>query len=223
MIVIPAFSLADRDAADPPVSAAVLGDWEWTGFRRAQLDFGAAGFGSAHGRPQWEDLLREGRPEIQVSGSIGTSDEIDALIAAGASTVVLGDRALDEPDWLTTAADSFPGHLLVRSTARERRIRTRGSLRTRPVDLRDLVADYAGLPLAGVVVTYPPDAIVDIPDLGLLEDLAEEGLPILVEGGAIDLAALRDLEFRGVAGVIIDASRIRSDFDDRHLARSFPE
>jgi hypothetical protein len=39
----------------------------------------------------------------------------------------------------------------------------------------------------------------------------------------VDIAALRDLEFRGVAATIIAAGRLSADFDAPSLARSFAD
>jgi hypothetical protein len=97
-------------------------------------------------------------------------------------------------------------------------------VRTLPLDLRDLATEVAGMPLAGMLVEMPPDEVIGHPELALLEDVAEElEFELQVSVGSPDLGMLRDLEFRGVAAVVIDAASLSAAFDGQTLARSFTD
>src|SRR6185436_17602207 len=114
--------------------------------------------------------------------------------------------------------------LLLSSPARERRSRTRGAVRTLPLDLRDMAGEVAGLPLAGLVVEFAADAEIGHAELALIEDVTEDvSFPVQISGGSPDLTALRDLEFRGVAAVVLDAAHLSAAFDGQTLARSFSD
>lgn len=224
MIIIPAFDLPHPDRPDlpaRPVIRAVVNEWEWLGFQRVQLIEPQSAADRPLNRRDSEEILRDVHIDIQVGGNIHSADDVEALTAAGASFVVLGTRALDEPDWLFSTVSQFTEVLIVATPARERRVRSRGWLRTLPIDVRDLADELSDLPLGGLMVTFPSDAELDHSDLALVEDLTERlPFPVLVNGGAPTLATLRDLEFRGVSATVIGASRL-SEFDEQTLARTF--
>lgn len=224
MIVIPSMQLGpDFSQTSARDLGELVQNWERDGFPRVQLMFGPVGRQLPAERAL-EEVLRDVQCAVQIAGRFETTEDIDAAVETGAGFVVLGPRALDELDWLSSVADRFPGQLLLSSPARERRARTRGAVRTLPLDLRDLAAEIAGLPLAGIVVEFADDAVIGHAELALLEDVAEEvEFPVQVSGASPDLATLRDLEFRGVGAVIIDAAHLSAGFDGQTLARSFSD
>jgi phosphoribosylformimino-5-aminoimidazole carboxamide ribotide isomerase len=224
MIVIPALDLQnDSSRSYSTAVAETIVGWEQAGFARVQLTAGSLDHHGPNTRVI-EDILRDVHCPIQVAGRFETSEDIDAALAAGAGYVVLGDRALVEIDWLASAAARFPGQLMVASPARERRARSRGALRTLPLDLRDIAGELSGLQIAGLVVEFTADAVIGHPDLALLEDVTDDvDFPVQVAGSAPDLGTLRDLEFRGIAGVIIPAAQLSAGFDEQTLARSFAD
>ena len=224
MLIIPSLQLEpDFNRAYAASVAETLLEWERTGYQRIQLRIrGSDRF--ANDPRLVEEILRDPHCPVQVGGSIKSGDDIDAVLAAGAAYAVLGARALDEMDWLSSVASQFPDQLLVSAPARERRLRSRGAVRTLPLDLRDIAAEVSGLRLGGLVVEFPADAEMNHSDLALLEDVVDDlDFPVLVSGGTPTLASLRDLEFRGVAAVIIPAPHLSAAFDEQALARSFNE
>jgi phosphoribosylformimino-5-aminoimidazole carboxamide ribotide isomerase len=225
MIIIPAIDLPHPDhpgPVNPRDPRDVIRDWEWLGFQAIQLVEPVSRNDRPLNRRQAEDLLLEIHVDVQVAGDIRSADDIEALSEAGAARIVLGARALDEPEWLESTVASFPGTLVVETSAHERRVRSRGWVRTLPVDVRDLAEELSDHPLAGLLVTFPTDAAIEHADLALIEDLTDRlPFPVFIAGGAQTIATLRDLEFRGVTGTIIDAARLADTFDQETLARSF--
>lgn len=203
------------------VAGAVL-DWERAGF--ATVHLAAAVPDELPDARLIEDVVRDVHIPVQVAGRFEAAEDVDAVLAAGASFVVLGNRAMDEIDWLASVASRFPGQLLAVTPARERRARSRGVVRTLPLDLRDIAAEIASMPIAGLIVEFSPDATLGHAELALLEDVAEDvPFAIQVSGCAPALATLRDLEFRGVGAAIIDTARLSAEFDGQTLARDFAD
>lgn len=227
MIIIPAIDLPHPDHFRPDQARHprdLVQEWEWLGFQRVHLVEPEATDRRPLNRRQAEELLRDIHVDIQVAGDIRSADDVEVLIAAGATGVVLGSRAIDEPEWLASTVTSFPDLLIVETAARERRVRSRGWVRTLPVDVRDMADDLADFPLAGLLITFPDEASIDHADLALVEDLSERlTFPVIVSGGSQTMATLRDLEFRGVNATIIDAARLTESFDVQTLARDFGE
>jgi phosphoribosylformimino-5-aminoimidazole carboxamide ribonucleotide (ProFAR) isomerase len=198
-------------------------EWERSGFSRVQLVLGT-GDGDPGDLRLLEDVLRDIHIASQVAGRIESSEDLDAILGAGPSAVVLGPRGIDDLDWLHSVETRFPDQLMVTTPMRERRTRSRGAVRTLPLDLRDMASELSGLRLAGLVVELGPDIEVGHPELALLEDVAEDvPFAVQVSGGAPALGTLRDLEFRGIAGTIISAAHLAAQFDGQTLGRSFSD
>jgi phosphoribosyl isomerase A len=224
MFVIPALQLdADPNRAYAGSLAESLREWEGVGFRRVQLVLGGRDRLGVDTR-LLEVALRDAHCPTQVSGPIESGDDVEAILGTGADFAVLGSRAIEDSDWAASVISRFAGQLIVSTPARERRLRSRGAVRTRSLDLRDVVAELSGLPLGGLVVEFAPDAEMNHVDLALVEDVVEEAeYPVLVAGGVLTLAALRDLEFRGASAVIMPAAHLSAEFDGQTLARNFSD
>jgi phosphoribosylformimino-5-aminoimidazole carboxamide ribotide isomerase len=136
---------------------------------------------------------------------------------------VVGPRWLDEPEWLVSTAETFPGLIIVATNVRERRVVTRGWVRSLPMAVLDVVADLSGLPLGGLLVSSA-DGYRDGADLALIEDIAEASpVPVIVDGGVQTMSDLRALEHRGVSAVLLSEQLYRGDLDARSVAMEFGE
>ena len=189
------------------------------GFRRLHVVEDSA----SSGLPAVENILRDTTARVQVAG-VSSATEIEQLLRAGVEHVVVGDRGLDEPEWLADMADLYPGEIAIVTDVRDRRVVRRGWVRTLPVDVLDIVDELNPLPLRELIVSLrSSDGSSGMAELALLEDVAERSrFPVSVLGGVTSESDLRALEHRGIAGVIIDADRLLSgEFDGRRVAQDF--
>jgi phosphoribosylformimino-5-aminoimidazole carboxamide ribotide isomerase len=207
MIAIPAVDLRDgacvqlvggsyareRVRLENPVEVAR--SWTRYGFRRIHVVDLDAATGRGGNVGVVREILRDTPAEVQVGGGIRERDQIEELLADGASRVVVGTRALDEPEWLAEIADDFPGQVIVAADVRERRLVTRGWVRTLPANILDTVEELNGLPLGGLLVTaVHREGQMQGVDLPLMEDVAEAShAPVFASGG---VASVHDLPFR---------------------------
>jgi phosphoribosylformimino-5-aminoimidazole carboxamide ribotide isomerase len=201
------------------------------------LAFARAGFGRLHvidldaatgrgsNRSLVEGILFERPAEVQVGGGVREADHISDLLSAGASRVIVGTRALEDPDWLADVASQFPGAVVLAADVRQRRITTHGWTRTLACDPFDLLDDISHLPLAGLLVTaVDREGRLEGPDLPLMEDLAERcTCPLLAAGGVATLGDLRALEGRGVTATVIGMALYTGALDPRTVAMEFSE
>jgi len=170
-----------------------------------------------------DEIVRDGAIEVQINDAAESGDQVERLVSAGAVRVVLGPRSLEEPDWLASTAELFPGMLIVAADVRERRVVTRGWVRTLPMAILDVVADLSGVPLGGFLVSSV-DGTRSGADLTLIEDIAEaSAAPIIVEGCVHAMSDLRALEHRGVSAVLLGDAFCRGELDARAVANEFGE
>lgn len=228
MIAIPSLDLSGATAGSgstdgrarrtAPLAARELAD---IGFSR--LNVADAHDGDVSNLALLEDIVRDTSARVQVSG-VKTTTDIDRLLRAGAECVAVGERAIDEPEWLDDVAELYPDLIGLMTDVRDRRVVRRGWVRTLPVDILDLVDELNALPLRELIVTVPPvDGGIGFNELALLEDVADHSrCPVLVAGGVGSIHDLRALEHRGIAGVMMGAERLLgSPSDAQDIAREF--
>jgi phosphoribosylformimino-5-aminoimidazole carboxamide ribotide isomerase len=205
--------------------AEVARSWTRYGFRRLHVvDLDAAtGRGSNVGIIR--EILHDTPAAVQVGGGVRESDQIEELLAEGASKVVVGTRALEEPEWLAEIAEEFPGQIIVAADVRDRRLVTRGWGRTLPAEILDVVEELNGLPLGGLLVTaVHREGQMQGVDLPLMEDVAEAShVPVLASGGVASVRDLRALAYRDIAGVVIGMALYTGALDPRAVAGEFGE
>jgi phosphoribosylformimino-5-aminoimidazole carboxamide ribotide isomerase len=205
--------------------AEVARSWEQFGFMRLHVVDLDAATGRGSNRFIVRSILDEADVPVQVGGGIRSGDEVEELLEAGATNVIVGTRALEEIEWLAGIATRHPGEIIVACDVRERRVTTRGWVRTLPVDILDAVEELNGLPLAGLLVTaVHREGQMQGTDLPLMEDVAEaSNVPVYASGGVSSMQDLRALEHRGIAGVVIGMALYTGALDPVVVAGEFRE
>jgi phosphoribosylformimino-5-aminoimidazole carboxamide ribotide isomerase len=204
-----------------PVAVARL--WAHAGFQRLQVIDADAESGVGSNSALVEDVVRDGAIEVQVSGGVQSTDEIERFVDAGAVSVIVGLRAIEETRWLASVTESFPGQVVVGTDVRERRVVTRGWVRSVPLDIFDLLETVAGLPLGGILLSAPVvSGHRTAVDLALLEDVAEScDFPVMAAGGVSTMNDLRALEHRGIAAAVLAGALYTGELDTHAVAQEF--
>jgi len=211
------------DRSDGRSALDVARSWALAGFHRIHVVDRDAVSGTGSNDLLVDQIVRDGALEVQVNDAAESSEEIEPLVSAGAVRVVLGPRSLEEPEWLASTAELYPGLLIVAADVRERRVVTRGWVRSLPMAILDVVADLSGVPLGGFLVSSV-DGTRTGADLTLIEDIAEtSSAPIIVEGCVHAMSDLRALEHRGVSAVLLGDAFCRGELDARSVAMEFGE
>ncbi len=140
-------------------------------------------------------LLKELAVPIQLGGGIRSKERALELLEAGASRVVVGTSALEQPAWVVQLCEQAPGRVVLGLDHREGKLASRGWLEQSSVSPKELLTEFSGLPIAAVVVTdIARDGAMRGPDLpGLRDLLASSAVPIIASGGIRDLEDLRSL------------------------------
>ena len=235
MIVIPAVDLREgacvqlvggayeeeRVRLDDPV--AVAREWARLGFRQLHVVDLDAATGRGTNAAVVEEILRDGALSVQVGGGVRSEERVEELFDLGAARVVIGTRALEEPDWIADLAARFPGALVVAADVRGRQVVTRGWSRTLPGDIVDTVETLSELPLAALMVTAVHlEGQMQGPDYFLLEDVVEASrLPVFASGGIAGVHDLRELAERGAAAAIVGMALYTGALDPRLVAEEF--
>ena len=189
MVILPAIDLKDGKCVrlrqgraddvtvygdDPAAQAA---DWRAQGGQElhvVDLD------GAFAGEPKHAEVIRRvieafGGP-VEVGGGIRTPESLAAVIEAGAARAIIGSAALDDPEFLSSAVETYGERIAVGIDARDGFVQTKGWVETTAVKAIDLAKAVAA---AGVKTIIYTDTATD----GML------GGPNLVQMAAICDAA----------------------------------
>jgi phosphoribosylformimino-5-aminoimidazole carboxamide ribotide isomerase len=228
MIVMPAMELRDGACVQQAGDACgVARGWERIGFRRLHVVDLDAAHNTGSNASLIEEIIRDGGIDVQAGGGVESSEEVQRLFEAGAAQVVVGFRALEDPQWLSNVADLFPGVIVVATAVRERRVATRGWVRSLPLDIFDVIDELNAFPLGGVLISAvngQGKGSMGAADLSLMEDVAGAcEVPVIVAGGVMTMNDLRALEHRGLAGVVVGTALYTGTIDARAAAQEFNE
>ena len=204
--------------------AGVARSWARFGFRQLHLIDLDAATGRGSNADLIREILAEGESDVQVGGGVRSGDTVQRLLDDGASRVVVGTRALEEPEWLAGTASAFPQRLVVAADVRDRRVVTRGWQRARSRNVIDVIEELNELPLAAILVTAAHRAPHAGTDLFLMEDLADASThPLITSGGVTTMNDLRALEDRGINAVVVGTALYTGALDPRTVAEEFAE
>lgn len=237
MIAIPAVDLRDgacvqlvggsfsqeKVRLENPVEVAR--SWEHYGFQRLHVVDLDAATGRGSNIAVVRSLLFDSGVPMHVGGGVRSGEQVQDLLEAGASRVVVGTRALEEPEWIAELSVRYPGEIIVACDVRERKVTTRGWAHTLPLDILDVVEELNALPLGGLLVTaVHREGQMQGTDLPLMEDVAESSsFPVFASGGVTTMQDLRALEHRGLAGVVIGMALYTGALDPVVVAGEFSE
>jgi phosphoribosylformimino-5-aminoimidazole carboxamide ribotide isomerase len=215
----------DREVIRIPDPVGVALAWRQYGFRHLHIVDLDGVSGRGNNTAEIQSVLDATDVEVQVGGGIRSREQIEQALTDGAQRVVIGTRALEDPDWLVDMVSLFPGSIVVAADARGRQVLSHGWTRTHPKLVLDLIEELNGLPLAGVLVTavHREDAMSGT-DLPLMEDVADTAdFPVFASGGLGSLNDLRALADRGVTAAIIGMALYTGAMDPWAVAEEFAE
>jgi phosphoribosylformimino-5-aminoimidazole carboxamide ribotide isomerase len=142
---------------------------------------------------------------VQLGGGLRNADDIAKAFDWGVRWVVLGTRAVREPDWLRDMAERWPDRIVLGLDARDGYLATEGWFNVSQKRAVDFLHLLAGVPLAAVVYTdISRDGMLSGPnEIALAEIRATACWPVIASGGISTLEDIRRLHQAGIWGCII--------------------
>ncbi len=221
MLIIPAIDLKDGQCvrlrqglmddstvfSDDPVAMAA--QWVEQGCRRLHLvDLN----GAFDGKPVNGEIvtaIARAYPElpIQIGGGIRSAETIDYYLNAGVSHVIIGTKAVKEPQFVTDMCKQFAGHIIVGLDAKDGLVATDGWAEVSEVKATDLAKRFEKDGVDSIVYT-------DIARDGMMQGVNVEAtvamaqassIPVIASGGITnmdDIVALKAQADQGICGAI---------------------
>ena len=221
MIIIPAIDLKDgacvrlrqglmEDStvfSDDPV--AIAKQWVDQGAKRLHLvDLNGAFAGEpVNGGVVTEIAKAYPALPIQIGGGIRSLETIEHYLNAGVNYVIIGTKAVKEPEFVKQACDAFAGHIIVGLDAKDGFVATDGWAEVSEVKATDLAKRFASDGVESIVYT-------DIARDGMMQGVNVEAtvamaqaspIPVIASGGITnmdDIKALQSESDKGIMGAI---------------------
>lgn len=221
MLIIPAIDLKDGECvrllqgrmedstvfSDDPVAMAA--DWVKAGARRLHLvDLN----GAFAGEPVNGGIVKaiaEAYPDlpIQIGGGIRSLETIQAYLDAGVQYVIIGTKAVKEPEFVFEACKRFPGHIIVGLDAKDGKVAIDGWAEVTDVDVIELAKQFKEAGVSAIVYTdISRDGMMQGVNVEATARLAQEcGIDVIASGGVTnidDVRALARVADTGICGAI---------------------
>lgn len=158
-----------------------------------------AAFGKEGNIPVFTRIIKECGVPAEIGGGIRSTGTVDELIAAGADRVVVGTKAVKEPEWLISIADRHPGRIVLSLDTKGGRIAIKGWQESAAMTVEEMFDLIRDVPLAGVLNT---NVDVEGQRKGIDERQAREFIagcpcPVIASGG---VTSKRDADILADAG-----------------------
>lgn len=221
MLIIPAIDLKDGQCvrlkqgrmeddtvfSDDPVGMAT--HWVEQGARRLHLvDLNGAFAGTpVNGEIVTAIAKKYPNLPIQIGGGIRSLDIIEAYVKAGVNWVIIGTKAVKEPQFVIDACKAFPGKIIVGIDAKDGMVATDGWAEVSTVTATDLAIQFREAGVSSIVYTdIARDGMMQGVNVEATAKLARDSrLPIIASGGVTnieDIKRLKTVVNDGVIGAI---------------------
>jgi phosphoribosylformimino-5-aminoimidazole carboxamide ribotide isomerase len=213
---------AERIALQDPVGVAK--HWVALGFATLHVVDLDAALGSGSNRAIVERILAAtSEVSVQVGGGIRDDEAVTAFLAAGADRVIIGTRAVSDPNALAALVERHPGRVMVAADVRQGRLLRHGWQESVPLDLDSFLERLRGLEISGLLWTdvgrEGQMCGVDARTAGRV--IARSPVPVWVAGGIATLEDLRALRAVGAAGAVLGMALYTGRLDPRRVVEEF--
>jgi len=214
---------AEDERVSLPDPVAVAERWWADGFRVLHVVDLDAALGSGSNADLVRDVLRSTPALTQMGGGLRDEAAVDRALEAGADRVVVGTRAVDDPEWLRALVEARPGRVVVAADVRDGIVLRKGWTEASALRIDELLRRLDGLPLAGVLCT-------DVAREGKLGgiDLATATAtvaatthPVWISGGVTTMDELHGLASAGAAGAVLGMALYTGALDAGAVAAAY--
>lgn len=176
--------------AEDPIEMAHR--WVKAGARCLHLvDLDGAKSGSQINQPAIRGIVAETGVPCQVGGGVRDEQTIEALLDLGLARVIIGTRALREPQWFAEMSKKYPKQLVLGIDARDGMVATDGWLETSKMPAIELAQKIASLTDQVPAIVYTDiarDGMLSGPNFEQLEQMQRATpIPVICSGGVTTL------------------------------------
>jgi phosphoribosylformimino-5-aminoimidazole carboxamide ribotide isomerase len=202
-----------------PVEVAL--DWVGKGAPMLHVVDLDGAFAKGNNVPNIRRIITECEVPVEVGGGIRSIEVAEYLLDAGANRVVVGTKAIRDPEWLRLLADRNPKKIVLALDVKEGRITVKGWQESAGISHEDMFRRIKDIPLAAVLHT---DVDVEGKVQGInvkevesfVSDCPHE---VIASGGITSMADLTQLERIGVRSAVVGLALYTGKLDHTEIWR----
>ncbi len=169
------------------------------------VDLDAARDGTSDNREAIASIIEEVSVPCQLGGGIRDRETIGNFVELGLERLVIGTKALTDPEWLAEMCEAYPNRLLVAIDAREGHVTTDGWQKISDVSATELAQQISSKQLAGIIYTdIAKDGMMSGPNFEAMREMADAvSVPLICSGGVTTVDDVSRLAQLGLSGCVI--------------------
>ena len=164
-----------------------------------------AAFGNPNNLEVFKKITAELGVPTEIGGGIRDAATIDDLVSAGVDRIIVGTKAVKEPEWLIEMADRHPGKIVLSMDTKAGRIAIKGWQESAQITIEDMFDRIRDVPLAAVLNT---NVDVEGQRKGIDRQQAEDFIKrcpakVIASGGVTSIDDARILSEAGAEGAVV--------------------
>ncbi|MFO0878738.1 MAG: 1-(5-phosphoribosyl)-5-[(5-phosphoribosylamino)methylideneamino]imidazole-4-carboxamide isomerase [Gemmataceae bacterium] len=199
--------------------AEMAGRWVEAGAEYLHLvDLDGAREGRPVNGPSIQSIVAATGVPCQLGGGMREEAHLEQALRWGVRRVILGTRALRDPDWALGLCKRYPERVALGIDARNGMVAAEGWLTDSQVQAVDLARRFLGSPVAAIIYTdISKDGMMQGPNVEATVSLARAvpGIPVIASGGVTTLDDVIRLARTGLHGCIIGRALYEGRIDLR--------
>jgi phosphoribosylformimino-5-aminoimidazole carboxamide ribotide isomerase len=217
MIVMPAVDILDHNVVQLvggvrgteqlvlPDPVQVARDWVGKGAPKLHVVDLDGAFAKGNNIPVIRRIIKECGVPVEVGGGIRSIELAEYLLDAGAAQVVVGTKAIREPEWLARLAERNPEKIVLALDVRQGMITVKGWQESAGISHQEMFRRIRDIPLAAVLHT---DVDVEGKVQGIDVDEVESFVSacphrVIASGGITGRDDLAELERIGIRSAVV--------------------
>ncbi|MFT4105883.1 MAG: 1-(5-phosphoribosyl)-5-[(5-phosphoribosylamino)methylideneamino]imidazole-4-carboxamide isomerase [Lacrimispora sp.] len=161
---------------------------------------------------------------IEIGGGIRSEEAIEAMLSLGVSRVIIGTRAVENPEFLGEMVKKFGSERIVAGVdAKDGMVAVEGWEKISTMSASDLCGRMKEYGIQHIVYTdIARDGMLSGPNVAYTKKLTDDtGLDIIASGGMSSMEDLRQLYEAGVKGAIIGKALYEKRIDLKEAIDAF--
>lgn len=197
--------------------------WYERGFRYLHIVDLDAALGTGDNDGPVGEVVAGTPADTQVGGGVRDDGRVEVLFATGARRIVVGTRAVDDPEWLRRLAARHPGRVVVAADVRAGVVLRKGWTEASGLAVGTFLAGLEGLDLAAVLCTdVAREGRMQGIDLAAVRTVIDDAPhPVLVSGGITTMDDLRALADAGAYGCVLGMALYTGRLDPEAVAKLY--
>lgn len=152
---------------------------------------------------------------VQTGGGIRTMDDIEAKLACGISRVIIGTKAVSNPEFVKEAVAKYGDKIVIGIDAKDGMVAVEGWEKTSDFKAVEFAQMMADLGVKTIVYTdIATDGTLAGPNVEAMKEMVEKvNINVIASGGIGNIDHVRSLVPTGVEGVITGRALYTGDLD----------